>query len=43
MDHFAQCVAENRRPNTPGEEGMRDVKLIRMIYEAARSGKTVKV
>jgi predicted dehydrogenase len=43
MDHMAGCVAENRRPNTPGEEGMQDVKLIQLIYEAARSGKTVKV
>ena len=43
MDHFAGCVAENRRPDTPGEEGMQDVKLIQLIYEAARSGKTVKV
>ncbi|HVS39077.1 MAG TPA: Gfo/Idh/MocA family oxidoreductase, partial [Gemmataceae bacterium] len=42
MDHMAQCVAENQRPNTPGEEGMQDVKLIQVIYEAARSGKTVK-
>ncbi len=42
MDHFAECVAEDRRPNTPGEEGMQDVRLIQRIYEAARSGKTVK-
>ena len=43
MDHFADCVANDRRPKTPGEEGMQDVKLITLIYEAARTGKTVKV
>jgi predicted dehydrogenase len=43
MDHFAECIAEDRRPNTPGEEGMQDVKLIQLIYEAARTGKTIKV
>jgi predicted dehydrogenase len=28
---------------TPGEEGLRDARLMMAIYEAARSGKTVKV
>ena len=41
MDHFAECVLENREPRTPGQEGLRDVRLIHAIYEAARTGKTV--
>jgi predicted dehydrogenase len=42
MDHLAACVAEDRRPKTPGEEGLRDVRLIERIYESARTGKTLK-
>lgn len=43
MDHMSQCVMENKEPLTPGEEGLRDIKLMMAIYEAAREGKTVKV
>jgi predicted dehydrogenase len=43
MDHMSDCVMQNKEPLTPGEEGLRDLKLITAIYEAARSGKTVKV
>jgi len=28
---------------TPGEEGLRDLKIIEAVYESARSGKTVKL
>lgn len=43
MDHFSDCVMTNKDPKTPGEEGLRDMKIIMGIYEAARSGKTVKL
>jgi predicted dehydrogenase len=43
MDHLSQCVMDGKDPLTPGEEGLRDLKLMMAIYEAARSGKTVKV
>ena len=43
MDHMSQCVMENKEPLTPGEEGLRDMKLMMAIYEAARSNKTVRV
>lgn len=43
MDHMSGCVMEDKEPLTPGEEGLRDLKLIMAIYEAAKSGKTVKV
>jgi predicted dehydrogenase len=43
MDHMSDCVMENKDPLTPGEEGLRDLKLMTAIYEAARTGKTVKV
>jgi predicted dehydrogenase len=43
MDHMSQCVMENKEPLTPGEEGLRDIKIMMAIYESAASGKTVKV
>ncbi|MBS1807988.1 MAG: Gfo/Idh/MocA family oxidoreductase [Acidobacteria bacterium] len=43
MDHLSECVMDNKEPLTPGEEGLRDLKYMMAIYEAARTGKTVKV
>jgi len=43
MDHMSQCVMENKEPLTPGEEGLRDITLMMAVYEAAKTGKTVKV
>jgi predicted dehydrogenase len=43
MDHMSECAMENKDPLTPGEEGLRDLKLMMAIYEAAKTGKTVKV
>jgi predicted dehydrogenase len=41
MDDFAQCILNNRPTKVPGEEGLRDVKILMAIYEAARTGKAV--
>jgi predicted dehydrogenase len=43
MDHMSECVMQNKEPMTPGEEGLRDSRIMMAIYEAARSGKTVKL
>jgi predicted dehydrogenase len=43
MDHFSECIQTNAEPKTPGEEGLRDLKIMMAIYEAAKSGKTVKL
>ncbi|AHJ96827.1 Gfo/Idh/MocA family protein [Hymenobacter swuensis] len=43
LDHMAECVLQNKTPKTPGEEGLKDIRLIMAIYEAARTGKKVKV
>jgi predicted dehydrogenase len=43
MDHMSSCVMENKEPLTPGEEGLRDLTIMTGIYEAARTGKTVKL
>ena len=38
MDHMSECVMENKEPLTPGEEGLRDLKIMMAIYEAAKIG-----
>lgn len=43
MDDFAQCILNNRPSRVPGAEGLRDVKIMMAIYEAARTGKTVNL
>jgi predicted dehydrogenase len=43
MDHLSECILDGKQPLTPGEEGLRDLTLMTAIYEAARTGKTVKV
>lgn len=41
MDEFAQCILENRPTRVPGEEGLRDLKIMMAIYEAAKTGKAI--
>jgi predicted dehydrogenase len=43
MDHFSASIINNTDPLTPGEEGLKDLRVMMAIYEAARSGKTVKL
>jgi predicted dehydrogenase len=43
MDHLASCVLGNKRPRTPGQEGLQDMRVIAAIYRAAESGGTVKL
>jgi len=43
MDHFAECVTQNRKPRTPGEEGLRDHVLMEAIYRSAATGQAVKL
>ena len=43
LDHMAQCVLENRKPYTPGEEGLQDQRIMEALYASAASGKPVKL
>jgi len=43
MDNFAECILNNQPTKVPGEEGLRDVKIMMAIYEAARTGKSVNL
>ena len=41
MDDFARCIMEKTPTRVPGEEGLRDVKIMMAIYESARTGRPV--
>jgi predicted dehydrogenase len=43
MDDFADCILHDKPTRVPGEEGRRDQRIMAAIYEAAQSGKTVKL
>ncbi len=43
MDDFAQCILNGQPTRVPGEEGLRDVKIMMALYEAARTGTVVKL
>jgi predicted dehydrogenase len=43
MDHFAECILEDKTPKTTGEEGLRDHRVMEAIYESARTGRSVKL
>ena len=43
MDDFADCVLTGRKTPVPGEMGRTHMAIITAVYEAARTGKTVKV
>ncbi|SFD71111.1 Gfo/Idh/MocA family protein [Spirosoma endophyticum] len=43
MDHFSECILDNKIPFTPGEEGLQDQKIMEAIYQSAKDGKPVKL
>jgi predicted dehydrogenase len=43
MDHTAECVIEGKEPETPGEEGLRDVRIMAAIYASARERQVVRL
>jgi predicted dehydrogenase len=43
IDHMATCIKSGREPRTSGEEGLQDHKLMEAIYDAARTGRAVRL
>ena len=43
IDHFSSCIRGGGKVLTPGEEGLRDIRLIQAIYDSAKTGRPVKV
>ena len=40
MDDFANCIMTNKQTSVPGEEGLKDLKVIEAIYKSIREGGT---
>ncbi len=38
MDDFAVCIKENKRTRVPGEEGLKDMKVVEAIYKSITAG-----
>jgi predicted dehydrogenase len=34
-DHFTECILKNKTPQSPGEEGLRDMRYMQAIYKSA--------
>jgi glucose-fructose oxidoreductase len=43
MDHMSECVQTSKEPLTPGEDGLKDMKIIEAIYESGRTNKPIKL
>ena len=43
LDHMAECIRTDKKPRTPGEEGVQDHKLMEAIYRAAETGQPVRL
>ncbi len=43
MDHMSDCVRSDKKPFTPGEEGLQDMKIIEALYLSARENRPVQL
>jgi predicted dehydrogenase len=43
MDDFASCVMQNKQSRVPGEEGLKDMKVVDAIYRSLESGKKERI
>ena len=43
VEHMSSCIRDHKRVLTPGEEGLRDIRIIQAIYESGRTGKRVSL
>ena len=43
MDDFANCVVQNKQSRVPGEEGLKDMKVVDAIYRSLDSGKKERI
>ncbi|HSI72484.1 MAG TPA: Gfo/Idh/MocA family oxidoreductase, partial [Fimbriimonas sp.] len=43
IEHFSDCIRNNKPVKTPGEMGLQDIRIIQAIYESAATGKPVKL
>jgi predicted dehydrogenase len=41
--YFSDCIVKDLKPEPSGEEGLRDVRIIRALYRSAETGRPVKL
>ena len=41
LDHFSECIVQDKEPIVSGEEGLRDMKIVEAIYRSAREKKRI--
>jgi predicted dehydrogenase len=39
--YFSDCILKDKEPEPSGEEGLQDVRIIRALYESARTGEPI--
>ncbi len=43
MDDFSGCILNDKTSLTPGEEGLKDMKVMMAAYQSAKTGQAVKI
>ena len=43
MDHLSSCVMQGTSPKTPGEEGLKDLRIMEAIYQSAKEKQLVRL
>jgi len=43
IEYFSDCIFKDTEPEPSGEEGLIDVRIIRAMYESAKTGEVVKL
>lgn len=43
VTYFSNCIRKNKEPEPSGIEGLADVRVVRAIYESARTGKKIEL
>ncbi|EKJ98654.1 hypothetical protein RBSH_05967 [Rhodopirellula baltica SH28] len=43
MDHFSRDILEDRKPRTPGEEGLADMRVLAAMAQSIRDGRAVQL
>ncbi|MGH9567301.1 MAG: Gfo/Idh/MocA family protein, partial [Candidatus Angelobacter sp.] len=43
ISYFSDCIRKNKEPEPSGLEGLADVRIVRAIYESARTARSIKI
>lgn len=43
FDHFSDCVTQDQTPLTPGEEGLRDLRVIEALYKSVQERRPISL